>query len=164
MGRFGRRTLQNMDLAMPLDLVDPKSGMDYFKAVDILENEYYGQVRAKEATMHRASARRLLGKSVSGCCRKGSRTGPALRRVHSHAKHFNHFATNELNASYGIYSMDILCNPGCGKGKHNRYYPSQYQQCYRHCFHRNEQLQLRAVDHAASHAQWIAGGLSVTPG
>ncbi len=27
---------------------------------------------------------------------------------------YNHFATNPLNASYGIYSMDILCNPGCG--------------------------------------------------
>jgi hypothetical protein len=38
---------------------------------------------------------------------------------------FNHFATNPLNATYGIYSMDILCNPGCG-GTSNRYFPNQY--------------------------------------
>ena len=31
-GRLGKRLLQNLDLATPLDLVDPKSGMDYFKA------------------------------------------------------------------------------------------------------------------------------------
>jgi len=31
-GRFGRRLLQQRDLAMPLDLKDPKSGVDYFAA------------------------------------------------------------------------------------------------------------------------------------
>lgn len=31
-GRFGHRLLQERDLAMPLDLVDPKSGVDYFAA------------------------------------------------------------------------------------------------------------------------------------
>ncbi len=30
LGRFGRRLLQQLDLAEPLDLVDPQSGMDYF--------------------------------------------------------------------------------------------------------------------------------------
>ena len=39
---------------------------------------------------------------------------------------YNHFATNPLNASYGIYSMDVLCNPGCGNGQYNRYYASQF--------------------------------------
>lgn len=31
-GRFGHRLLQQRDLAMPLDIKDPKSGMDYFAA------------------------------------------------------------------------------------------------------------------------------------
>lgn len=34
-GNFGRRLLQQIDLAMPLDLTDPKSGMDYFKAATL---------------------------------------------------------------------------------------------------------------------------------
>jgi hypothetical protein len=35
-GRIGRRLLQQDDIAMPLDLYDPKSGMDYFQAATIL--------------------------------------------------------------------------------------------------------------------------------
>ena len=35
-GRLGRRLLQEEDLAQPLDLFDPKSGMDYFKAATML--------------------------------------------------------------------------------------------------------------------------------
>jgi hypothetical protein len=34
-GRFAHRLLQEVDLAQPLDLVDPKSGMDYFHAAQI---------------------------------------------------------------------------------------------------------------------------------
>ncbi|HEY6939499.1 MAG TPA: carboxypeptidase-like regulatory domain-containing protein [Terriglobales bacterium] len=35
-GRFGHHLLQQLDLAAPLDLVDPKSGMDYFTASRLL--------------------------------------------------------------------------------------------------------------------------------
>lgn len=35
-GRLGKRLLQNLDLATALDLVDPKSGMDYFKASQLM--------------------------------------------------------------------------------------------------------------------------------
>ncbi|MGC1872490.1 MAG: carboxypeptidase-like regulatory domain-containing protein [Acidobacteriaceae bacterium] len=35
-GTFGRHLLQQLDLAEPLDLVDPKSGMDYFEAGKLL--------------------------------------------------------------------------------------------------------------------------------
>ena len=37
-GRLGKRLLQNLDLATPLDLVDPKSGMDYFKAAALMSS------------------------------------------------------------------------------------------------------------------------------
>ena len=35
-GRFGRHLLQQLDLAEPTDLVDPKSGMDYFTAATLM--------------------------------------------------------------------------------------------------------------------------------
>jgi hypothetical protein len=35
-GRFGRHLLQQLDLAEPTDLVDPKSGMDYFTAARLM--------------------------------------------------------------------------------------------------------------------------------
>ena len=40
-GRFGHRLLQEEDLAAPTDLVDPKTGVDYFHAVQALAKQYY---------------------------------------------------------------------------------------------------------------------------
>ena len=40
-GTFGRHLLQQLDLAEPLDLVDPKSGMDYFAAGTLLAKATY---------------------------------------------------------------------------------------------------------------------------
>ena len=40
-GRFAHRLLQEEDLAAPTDLVDPKTGMDYFHAVQALARQYY---------------------------------------------------------------------------------------------------------------------------
>jgi hypothetical protein len=36
-GRLGKRLLQNLDLAEPTDLVDPKSGSDWFKAAALMD-------------------------------------------------------------------------------------------------------------------------------
>lgn len=43
-GRLGRRLLQEEDLAMPLDIRDPKSGMDYFTAATLLAKAEEKQV------------------------------------------------------------------------------------------------------------------------
>ncbi len=40
-GRFAHRLLQEEDLAEPTDLVDPKTGVDYFHAVQALARQYY---------------------------------------------------------------------------------------------------------------------------
>jgi len=37
-GRFGRNLLTQRDLAQPLDIVDPKTGIDYYKAASALSN------------------------------------------------------------------------------------------------------------------------------
>jgi len=118
-GRFGRRTLQNMDFGMPLDLVDPGSGMDYFAAADLLENQHYAGV-APDAVAKIPYWEDLFP-DAAGVGANGSGT-PGYTATQNI---YNHFATNPLNASYGIYSMDVLCNPGCG-GTNNRYYASQY--------------------------------------
>jgi len=39
-GRLGRRLMQQLDLAEPLNLVDPKTGIDYYSAATTLEKEY----------------------------------------------------------------------------------------------------------------------------
>jgi hypothetical protein len=44
-GHFGRRLPEQEDVAMPLDLVDPKSGVDYFKAMTMLSKLAYSGAR-----------------------------------------------------------------------------------------------------------------------
>ena len=48
-GRFGRHQLQQIDLAQPLDLVDPKSGQDYFSAATQLSKQKYAGVASVAA-------------------------------------------------------------------------------------------------------------------
>ena len=47
-GRLGRRLLQESDLAAPLDLVDKKSGMDYFQAATLLARAAEQNVNIKD--------------------------------------------------------------------------------------------------------------------
>jgi hypothetical protein len=118
-GRLGRRTLQNMDFGMPLDLVDPATGMDYFAAADLLETQHYQGVAAANVATIPYWEHLFPDAAGLGANGKGTAGYSATQNI------YNHFATNPLNASYGIYSMDVLCNPGCG-GTNNRYFASQY--------------------------------------
>jgi len=118
-GRFGRRTLQNIDFGMPLDLVDPASGSDYFAAVDQLENQHYAGVATTSVAKIPYWENLFPDAAGVGPTNNGQAGLTATQNI------YNHFATNPLNASYGIYSMDVLCNPGCG-GTNNRYYASQF--------------------------------------
>ena len=43
-GRFAHHLLQEIDLSEPLDLVDPQSQMDYFKAAQMLSKAAYAGV------------------------------------------------------------------------------------------------------------------------
>ena len=49
-GRLGRHLLQQIDLAQPLDLVDPKSGMDYYTAATML-SQFADQNRVQVPTI-----------------------------------------------------------------------------------------------------------------
>ena len=49
-GRLSHRLLTQSDLAMPLDLVDPKTGIDYFTAVKALAKVYRASVASEDVT------------------------------------------------------------------------------------------------------------------
>ncbi|HXN52556.1 MAG TPA: TonB-dependent receptor [Candidatus Acidoferrum sp.] len=49
-GRLSRRLLTQSDLAMPINLVDPKTGVDYFTAVKALANIYRTGVKSENVT------------------------------------------------------------------------------------------------------------------
>jgi hypothetical protein len=108
-GRFGRHELQQIDLAQPLDLVDPQSGQDYFSAAAQLSKHQYAGIKAVN-----------------------------VAKIPYFEDMFPDAAGNGLSATQNIYNiwlpgnetgslymLDILCTPGCG-GQTNRFWPRQY--------------------------------------
>jgi len=114
LGRFSRHTLQQIDLAQPLDLVDPKSGMDYFAAATMLSK--YGYAGATNVPAIPYFENMFPDAAAGGV----SATQNIYNSVWKYA------LGNETAA---LYALDILCYPGCG-GKTGRYWPTQFASMY----------------------------------
>jgi len=110
-GRFGRHQLQQIDMAQPLDLVDSKSGQDYFAAATQLSKQKYaGSVNVGAIPYFENMFPDAAGGGQS-----------ATQNIYS-----GWLPGNETGS---LYALDILCEPGCG-GKTNRFWPSQYSSLY----------------------------------
>jgi hypothetical protein len=111
-GRFGRNQLQQIDLAQPLDLVDSRSGQDYFgAATQLSKQKYAGAVNIAAI--------------------------PYFENMFPDAAGGGKSATQNIynliwlpgNETGSLYALDILCYPGCG-GQTNRFWPRQYASMY----------------------------------
>jgi hypothetical protein len=117
-GRLGRHLLQELDLAEPLDLADPTSGMDYFtagtmlsKLVDINNGNANAQVPAIPYFEDLFPDAAVGGLS-------------ATQNIYTQI-----WAANRGNETGALYDLDIFCFPGCG-GKLNRFYQDQFSSLY----------------------------------
>jgi hypothetical protein len=132
-GRMGRHLIVQQDHAMPLDLVDPGSGMDYFTAASLLEKQAYAG--AKTATIAKipywedlfpdaagmGSPNQLTpGGKCSFTCTPGN---SATQNI------YNQYYAQPLNATDDLNLMDTLCSPGCG-GQLFRYYTGAFSSMY----------------------------------
>jgi hypothetical protein len=118
-GRLGRRLLQTIDFAMPLDLVDPKSGSDYFSAAAQLEKlAYAGTPAAAVPTIP-------YWENMFPDAANTAATGGGTPGYSATQNIYNSYKADPLNASADLYGMDIYCSPGCG-GQRFRFYSSQY--------------------------------------
>jgi hypothetical protein len=111
-GRFGRHQLQQIDLAEPLDLVDPKSGQDYFSAATQLSKQKYAGVASVVAIPYFEN---MFSDAAGG-------GQSATQNIYNQVW----FPGNETGS---LYMLDILCTPGCG-GTPNRFWPRQYASMY----------------------------------
>lgn len=110
-GRFGRHQLQQIDLAQPLDLVDSRSGSDYFAAATQLSKQKYaGALNVAPIAYFENMFPDAAGSGNS-----------ATQNIYN-----GWLAGNETGS---LYMMDILCTPGCG-GQTNRFWPRQYASMY----------------------------------
>ena len=113
LGRFSRNTLQQIDLAQPLNLVDPKSGMSYFQAADELSQ--YGYAGATNVPAIPYFENLFPGAAGNG--------QSATQNIYNNI--WKYTLGNETAA---LYTLDILCAYGCSQ--QGRYWPTQFASLY----------------------------------
>lgn len=106
-GRFGRRLLVRRDLAMPVNLVDTKSGASYFQAAQAL-------IRAAQAagisTDAGSSAYKVLSPIAYWENLFPDAAQGGLTATQNIAMTFNSYAPDYMTA---FYNLDEFCDPAC---------------------------------------------------
>jgi len=139
-GRFAHRLLQEVDLAQPLNLVDPKSGMSYFQAADSFHKA--AAVNTPESSIAKIPYWEDLFPQAAGPAgisdyAPGIPANPtATQNMYDN---FYGFAGNETTA---LENVDVYCFPACagtaaglnqygyGPGTANRYFQNQFSSLY----------------------------------
>jgi hypothetical protein len=109
-GRFGRHLMQQVDIAEPLNLVDPKSGVDYFTAAKQLSIAGY----AGQATISPIPYWENMFPWAAG----GGNS--ATQNI------YDIWKTLPGNDTFALYYLDIACVLGCGGYTQPRFWDSQY--------------------------------------
>lgn len=141
-GRLGHRLLQEVDLAMPLDLVDPSSGMDYFKAATMLSKATDAGTDINQLAaipywenMFPAAAGNLgfgpPGDSANlGCAPGADPNATNYTATQSMYDMYSCFRGNETTA---LFVADLLCLPACAAvtgGNPYAYWDDQFSSLY----------------------------------
>jgi Carboxypeptidase regulatory-like domain len=120
-GRLGRHLLQSIDMAQPLDLVDPKSGMDYYTAGTML-SQFVDQGRTSVPTIPYWEN---LFPGAAGASGGGADGSSATQNIYD-----NEWSGARGNETAALYDLDILCTMGCPNNQPGRYWPLQYSSLY----------------------------------
>jgi hypothetical protein len=140
-GRFAHRLLQEVDLAQPLNLSDPKSSTTYFQAADIFAKDAAAGVPIQnvrpipywEDLFPQAAGPGLLSGS-NGNCSPGVAPANPTATQNMYDEYYC-FAGNETSAQE---IADVFCFPSCagsgssafGTGTPYHYYQDQFSSLY----------------------------------
>ena len=102
-GTFGRHLLEQLDLAVPLDLVDPKSGMDYFAAGKLLAKATYANQQTVAPIPYWENLFPYL--ATNGMS--------ATQNIYSNVYQGQAAVGND---SYALAVLDAFCDPAQGAG------------------------------------------------
>ncbi len=127
-GTFGRHLLQQNDIATPLDLVDPKSGMDYFEAAKLLSIATYAGATTVQPIAYWEDMFPYLAYGGQS----------ATQNIYTNIYQPNAVVGND---SYALVQLDAYCDPsngglGCGPYEDangnvtTRYYQRQFSSLY----------------------------------
>jgi hypothetical protein len=119
-GRFGRDMLVRRDLAMPLNLTDPASGMDYFTAAQtmIRAAQAAGLTANSPASAYTGLPRMPYWENLVPAAAGGGLTATqAITRA---------FMQNGPDWITALYDMDTACSPACTKFGPYAFFAEQY--------------------------------------
>jgi hypothetical protein len=119
-GRFGRDLLARRDVAMPLNLTDPRSGMDYFTAIQslITSAQAAGLVRNSPASAYVGLGSMPYWENLFPAAAGGGLTATqAIARA---------FMSNSPDWITALYEMDEFCEPACSIHGPFAYFADQY--------------------------------------
>jgi hypothetical protein len=119
-GRMGRDLLVRRDLAMPLNLTDPRSGVDYFTASQALISaaQAAGLTGASPATAYAAIGGIPYWENLFPAAAGGGLTATqAIARA---------FMRNGPDWITALYDLDTSCNPACSVFGPYAYFADQY--------------------------------------
>jgi hypothetical protein len=122
-GRMGRHLMQQVDFSEFLDLVDPKSGIDYYSAASILAKAgFAGQQTVATNPYWEDMFPDAAGLDAVG---DGAPGNSATQNIYNDL-----WKGNPINSTLNIYYMDVFCDPGCGYGKTGRFTDQQFSSLY----------------------------------
>ena len=119
-GRFGRDLLVRRDIAMPLNLVDTKSGMDYFAATQQIINAAHAAGLTGNSPVSAYTGLPNLPYWENLFPAAATSTLTATQSV------TRAFLRNEPDYITAIYDMDESCSPGCSIFGPFAYFADQY--------------------------------------
>ncbi len=138
LGRFAHRLLQQRDLAMPLNLVDPKSKMDYFTAAQMFGKDFFAGVPTSQVAPI-PYWENLFGNAAGvspGSCLTGD---PGVANPTATQAMYELYTCNIGPGTFGetnaLNIADAFCFPGCLSDKNGnpllfQYYLPQYSALY----------------------------------
>jgi hypothetical protein len=104
---------------MTLNLEDPKGGGDYFSAAAQLEKMAFAGTPASAVQKIPYWEDMFPDAANMGASGTGTPGYSATQNIYSS------YAADPLNASAGLYELDVFCTPGCG-GQRYRYFSNQF--------------------------------------
>jgi hypothetical protein len=148
-GHFSRHTLVHQDIAMPTDLVDPKTGIDYFAAATRLSQlarlntpdsaisasvigptaQYWTDMFQTGNNCGNGAAGQCYPLVNAGTPLAGGTNGPTTTSSLLEATYSN-FASNLYNETSALYLMDLYSYPALPVTGANSFYNSQFSSLY----------------------------------
>ena len=105
-GRLAHRLLQQRDLAMPVDLKDPKSGMDYFAAATIFSKDFYANVPM--SAVQPIPYWENLFPAAAGTCGAGTSATQCMYNLYQ-----SNIGPGTFGETNAIFIFDAFCFPAC---------------------------------------------------